>query len=210
MIEFRSKEILSSMFIFGTSVTLIFALAFQVNQSIMQQFAPGLFWVVIFFTSVLGLNRLFIRERDANALWTWVGGPVDRGDAYVAKVIVSILLILISVLLFLIPFFIFLNLSTNFSWVHFSSILILGIGCLSTIGCVISGLTLQAGLRDVLIPILFFPSASPVIIATTKSTELIFRQKPVSEWQFWVLILLTFFVIFGLFGYLIFNRVVEE
>lgn len=210
LLEFRSKEILSSMFIFGTSVTLIFALAFQVNQSIMQQFAPGLFWVVIFFTSVLGLNRLFTRERDGNALWTWASGPVDRGNIFVAKVLVACLFILIAVGLFLIPFFIFLNLSTQFSYSHFFIVTLLGIGSLTTVGCLISGLTLQAGLRDVLIPILFFPTAAPVAIAATKSTELIFNQRPVSDWQIWILILLSFFVIFGLFGYLVFSRIVEE
>jgi len=198
------------MFIFGTSVTLIFALAFSVNHSIMQKFAPGLFWVVIFFTSVLGLNRLFIRERDGNALWSWASGPVDRGDIFVAKALVACLFIFISVALFTIPFFIFLNLSTQFSYTHFLMIIILGIGSLSTVGCLISGLTLQAGLRDVLIPILFFPTAAPVAIAATKSTELIFNHKPISDWQFWVLILVSFIVIFGLFGYLVFSRIVEE
>ena len=57
-----------SMFIFGLSITLIFALAFQVAPMLIRTFAPGLLWVVILFTSVLGLKRLFSLEREEHAL----------------------------------------------------------------------------------------------------------------------------------------------
>ncbi|MBT4578612.1 MAG: hypothetical protein HOB93_01770 [Candidatus Marinimicrobia bacterium] len=209
-IEMRSKEIIASMFIFGLSVTLIFALAFQVAPVMIHTFAPGLLWVVILFTSVLGLNRLFSLEREEHALWSWVTAPVDRGLVYIAKVISALIFVLISVILFIIPFFIFLNLPTEFSFFQFGLILLLGTGSIVSIGCLISGITLQAGLRDVLIPILLFPSASPVAIAATKCTGFLFENKPLTTWNFWLLILASFFVIFSLFGYLVFNKIVEE
>ena len=86
-IELRSKEIVTSMFIFGVSVTLIFALAFQVAPNIILQFAPGLLWMTILFTSVLGLNRLFSLENEENALWSWLSAPVDRGTVYLLSLI---------------------------------------------------------------------------------------------------------------------------
>ena len=209
-IEWRSKEIVTSMFIFGLSVTLIFALAFQVAPDLIETFAPGLLWVVILFTSVLGLNRLFSLEREEHALWSWASAPVDRGTVYFAKVISALLFVFMSELLFIIPFFIFLNLPADFSFFLFAIILFMGTSAIVSVGCLISGITLQAGLRDVLIPILLFPLASPVAIAATKCTEYLFNQKPLTEWNFWVLILVSFCVIFGLSGYLIFNRIVEE
>jgi len=117
---------------------------------------------------------------------------------------------LMSEILFIVPFFIFLNLPSYFSLFQFSLILLLGTGAIVSVGCLISGITLQAGLRDVLIPILLFPSASPVAIAATKCTESLFDQKPMTEWNFWFFILGSFFVIFSLFGYMVFNRIVEE
>tara|TARA_A100001037_G_C15152527_1_gene640424 strand:+ start:4644 stop:5306 length:663 start_codon:yes stop_codon:yes gene_type:complete len=209
-LEWRSKEIIASMFIFGLSVTLIFALAFQVAPVLIDKFAPGLLWVVILFTSVLGLNRLFTLERQENAIWSWLSAPVDRGTVYLAKIFSALIFVLIAVLLFIIPFFIFLNISTDFSFSLLGIVLFLGSGAIVAIGCLISGLTLQAGMRDVLIPVLLFPLASPVTIAATKCTEYIFMKRPIIEWSFWVLILVTFFVIFGLSGYLVFNRIVEE
>jgi heme exporter protein B len=209
-IEWRSKEIITSMFIFGLSITLIFALAFQVAPNLIRTFAPGLLWVVILFTSVLGLNRLFSLEKEDHALWSWVAAPVNRGTVYIAKVISAFIFIIMSELLFIIPFFIFLNLPSNFSFISFALILFLGTGAIVSVGCLISGITLQARLRDVLIPILLFPSASPVAIAATKCTGLLFNQIPLVNYLFWLLILGSFFVIFGLFGYLVFNQIVEE
>ena len=209
-IEWRSKEIITSMFIFGLAIILIFAVACQVAPMLSRTFAPGVLWVVILFTSVLGLNRLFSLEREEHAMWSWTSAPVDRGTVYISKVISALFFVLMSEILFIVPFFIFLNLPANFSFFPFALILFLGTGAIVSVGCLISGITLQAGLRDVLIPILLFPSASPVAIAATKCTESLFDQKPMTEWNFWFLILGSFFVIFGLFGYMVFNRIVEE
>ena len=206
----RSKEIITSMFVFGLSVTLIFALAFQVAPNLVQSFAPGLLWVVILFTSILGLNRIFSLERDEHALWSWVAAPVDRGTVYIAKVISVLIFVLMAEILFIVPFFIFLNLSTQFSFIQFTLILFMGTSAIVSVGCLISGITLQAEIRDVLIPILLFPVASPVAIAATKCTRFLFDQNPMIEWNFWLLILASFFVIFAVFGYLIFNQIVEE
>lgn len=209
-IELRSKEIITSMFIFGLSVTLIFALAFQVAPVMIREFAPGLLWVVILFTSVLGLNRIFSLERDEHALWSWSAGPVDRGTVFIAKVISALIFVIFSEILFIIPFFVFLNLPIEFSFFQLGLILFVGTGAIVSVGCLISGITLQASQRDVLIPILLFPTASPVAIAATKCTQLLFNQKSITEWNYWLLILGSFFVIFTLFGYLVFNKIVEE
>ena len=204
-IELRSKEIVTSMFIFGVSVTLVFALGFQIAPNIILQFAPGLLWITILFTSVLGLNRLFSLEREDNALWSWLSAPIDRGTVYLSKLISCLIFVLLSEILLIIPFFIFLNLSTEFGL-----ILLLGSTSILTIGCIISSITLQVGMRDVLIPILLFPLSTPIIIAAIKCTESLFSQKQFIEWNFWLLMLGTFSVIFGLFGYLIFSRIVED
>jgi len=108
-IEWRSKEIITSMFLFGLSITLIFALAFQVAPMLIRTFAPGLLWVVILFTSVLGLNRLFSLEREEHAMWSWTSAPVDRGTVYISKVISALFFVLMSEILFIVPFFHFLE-----------------------------------------------------------------------------------------------------
>ena len=208
--EWRSREIVTSMFIFGLTITLIFALAFNVSPIMFRQFAPGLLWVVILFTSVLGLNRLFSYERDMDAHWSWISAPIDRGYVFISKVLVGFIFLSIAELLFIFPFFLFLNIDLSFSFPLLFVTLGLGNGAIMSIGCLISGLALRADLREVLIPVLLFPIASPVIIAATKSTVFIFQDKPFGEWRIWILILLTFLLIFVLLGYLLYDQIVED
>ena len=208
--EWRSREIVTSMFIFGLTVTLIFALAFNVSPIMYRQFAPGLLWVVILFTSVLGLNRLFSYEREMDAYWSWTSAPIDRGYVFISKVLVGFIFLSIAELLFIFPFFLFLNIDLSFSFPLLFVTLILGNSAILSIGCLISGLALRADLREVLIPVLLFPIASPVIIAATKSTVFIFQDKPFGEWSIWILILLTFSLISVLLGYLLYDQIVED
>ena len=208
--EWRSREMVVSMFIFGLAVTLVFAFAFNVSPVFFRQFAPGLLWVVILFTSVLGLNRLFSYEGDMDAHWSWISAPIDRGLVFLSKLLVGFIFLSMAELLFIVPFFLFLNLDVSFSILFFLGILILGNSAIISIGCLISGLALRANMREVLIPVLLFPLASPVIIAATKSTVFIFENKPFGEWRIWILILFTFLLASALLGYLFYDQIVEE
>ena len=208
--EWRSREMVVSMFIFGLAVTLVFAFDFNVSPVLFRQFAPGLLWVVILFTSVLGLNRLFSYEGDMDAHWSWISAPIDRGLVFLSKLLVGFIFLSMAELLFIVPFFLFLNLDVSFSILFFLGILILGNSAIISIGCLISGLALRANMREVLIPVLLFPLASPVVISATKSTVFIFENKPFGEWRIWILILFTFLLTSALLGYLFYDQIVEE
>ena len=208
--EWRSREMVVSMFIFGLAVTLVFAFAFNVSPVFFRQFAPGLLWVVILITSVLGLNRLFSYEGDMDAHWSWISAPIDRGLVFLSKLLVGFIFLSMAELLFIVPFFLFLNLDVSFSILFFLGILILGNSAIISIGCLISGLALRANMSEVLIPVLLFPLASPVVIAATKSTVFIFENKPFGEWRIWILILFTFLLTSALLGYLFYDQIVEE
>ena len=189
---------------------MVFAFAFNVSPVFFRQFAPGLLWVVILFTSVLGLNRLFSYEGDMDAHWSWISAPIDRGLVFLSKLLVGFIFLSMAELLFIVPFFLFLNLDVSFSILFFLGILILGNSAIISIGCLISGLALRANMREVLIPVLLFPLASPVVIAATKSTVFIFENKPFGEWRIWILILFTFLLTSALLGYLFYDQIVEE
>ena len=209
-LEFRTKEIVPSMFIFGLTVILIFALSFPNKIDLAPEFISGSLWVVILFTSVFGLNRAFSVEKEWNAMWSWISAPIDRGLIYFSKMISIIIYVMLAELLFLIPFFIFFKISLMISFFHLILIMLLGTASIISVGCLISVITLHTNIREILIPILLFPMVSPAVIASTKSTSCIFENKPLIDFIFWILILLTFFTIFSIFGYLIFNKIIEE
>ncbi len=210
LIELRSKQILVSMAAFGLSVVLIFAFSFSVSQSILETFAPGLFWVLILFTSVLGLHRLFDYEKEFDAFSLVIGAPVDRGTIYISKWISGWIYLVVAEIIIIPLFVLFLQLRWTQPILPGIGILFLGNSGIMAIGALISGLAMRARMSEVLLPVLLFPLVTPVLIAVTKATTAYLNAQPFILWQFWVLILASFTVIFGLLGYLLFDHVTEE
>ena len=209
-LEFRSKEIIFSTFVLGLSIILVFALSFQNQTELIYEFSSGILWVVILFISTFGLNRAFSIEQESNSMWTWLSSPIDRGLVFLSKMVSISIYVLLAEIMFLIPFFIFMKIPINFSLINLILVILIGTLAITTIGCLISTITLQTRIRNALIPILLFPSCTPIIISATKSTLLILKNRPFIDWSFWLLLVITFFIIFSLVGYIIFDRVIEE
>ena len=209
-LEFRSKEIILSTFVLGLSLLLVFALSFQNQTKIIYEFSSGILWIVILFISTFGLNRAFSIEQESSSMWSWLSSPIDRGLVFLSKMVSISIYVLLSEIMFLIPFFIFMKIPTNFSLINLIIIIFVGTLAIITIGCLISTITLQTRIRNALIPILLFPSCTPIIISATKSTLLILKNRPFIDWSFWLLLMITFFIIFSLVGYIIFDKVIEE
>ena len=209
-LEFRSKEIIFSTFVLGLSILLVFALSFQNQTKIIYEFSAGILWIVILFISTFGLNRAFSIEQESSSMWSWLSSPIDRGLVFLSKMVSISIYVLLSEIMFLIPFFIFMKIPTNFSLINLIIIILVGTLAIITIGCLISTITLQTRIRNALIPILLFPSCTPIMISATKSTLLILKNRPFIDWSFWLLLMITFFIIFSLVGYIIFDRVIEE
>jgi len=209
-LEFRSKEIILSTFVLGLSILLVFALSFQNQTKVIYEFSSGILWVVILFISTFGLNRAFSIEQESSSMWSWLSSPIDRGLVFLSKMVSISIYVLLSEIMFLIPFFIFMKIPTNFSLINLIIIIFVGTLAIITIGCLISTITLQTRIRNALIPILLFPSCTPIIISATKSTLLILKNRPFIDWSFWLLLMITFFIIFSLVGYIIFDKVIEE
>ena len=121
-----------------------------------------------------------------------------------------IIFTIIAELLFLIPFFNFFKIQIVFSLLSLIFVMLIGTCSIISVGSLISAITLNTDIREILIPILLFPTVTPIIISATKSTSLILQMKPLFDLAFWVLIMFTFFTIFSLLGYFLINKVVEE
>ncbi|MFC1581816.1 heme exporter protein CcmB [Candidatus Neomarinimicrobiota bacterium] len=210
LIELRSKEISISMLTFGLTVILTFAFAFNVSPTIFKSFAPGLFWIMVLFISVLGLYRMYAFEKEFDAFSLMVSAPIDRGMIFLAKWVSGVLFLILAEILIIPPFILFLRVSPNFSWLAGLGIVLLGNFGIMVIGSLLSGLAMRVKMSEVLLPILMFPLVSPVIIGITKCTFGLFNNQPWIEWQFWLLILFSFIVVFGLLGYIIFDQITEE
>ena len=210
LLEFRTKEIIIPMFTFGLAIILIFSLSFNASQEINHTFSPGLLWIIILFVSSLGLHRMFVLEKEFDAFTLNLAAPIDRGTIFISKVVSGTILLLIAEIMIIPPFVVFMNLSIPSNWPIMMLILIIGDLGIMSIGAIISGLSMRAKLSEILFPILFFPLVSPHLIACVKATNYWFKGIPFINWQSWVYLIITFFIIFFLVGFMIFDFIVEE
>jgi len=210
LLELRTKEIIIPMFAFGLVIILIFSLSFNASQEINHTFSPGLLWIIILFISSLGLHRMFVLEKEFDAFTLNLAAPIDRGIIFLSKVVSGTIILLIAEILIIPPFVIFLNLSIPSNWPIMILILIIGDLGIMSIGAIISGLSMRAKLSEILFPILFFPLVSPHVIACVKATNYWFKEIPFFNWQSWIYLMVTFFIIFFLVGFMIFDFITEE
>ena len=210
LLEFRTKEIIIPMFTFGLAIILIFSLSFNASQEINHTFSPGLLWIIILFVSSLGLHRMFVLEKEFDAFTLNLAAPIDRGTIFISKVVSGTILLLIAEIMIIPPFVVFMNLSIPSNWPIMMLILIIGDLGIMSIGAIISGLSMRAKLSEILFPILFFPLVSPHLISCVKATNYWFKGIPFINWQSWVYLIITFFIIFFLVGFMIFDFIAEE
>jgi len=210
LLELRTKEIIIPMFSFGLAIIMIFALSFNASQAINHAFSPGLLWIIILFISSLGLNRMFVLEKEFDAFTLTLSAPIDRGIIFLSKAISGTILLLIAEIMIIPPFIIFMNLSIPMDWYIMILILLIGDLGIMSIGAIVSGLSMRAKLSEMLLPILFFPLVSPHIIACVKATNYWFKGMDFINWQSWIYLMVSFVLVFFLLGFMIFEYITEE
>ena len=210
LIEFRSKQIILSMLIFGLAIILIFALSSNVSSEILTNYSSGMFWVMNLFIVVIGVHRSFAYEKEFDAFSLLVSSPVDRGLIFLSKWVSGFIFITTTQLIIIAPFFKLLLLDTPDNLILFlSTSMLINLGMMA-IANLVSGIVIRSSFSEVLLPLLMFPLLSPLMIAATKISHAIINSQSYEIWNVWVLIVVSIVVLFGLAGYALFDFIVEE
>lgn len=126
--------------------------------------AGGAIWIVVVFTTVLGLNRSFASDTEEGAFDVLALAPIDRTAIWLGKVISQLVfLLLVEVVLIPLAWLVFLGgASPKAVGTITLAILIADVG-LVAVGVLTAALTLGARAGDVLLPVLFLPLALPLV-----------------------------------------------
>ena len=206
-LERRSREMLSSMFIFALIVVLVFSFSFDLRVSDPMAVAPGVLWVAITFSGMLGLGRSFVMERDQGCLDGLLLCPVDRAVLYVGKMLSNLIFITITEVVLVPLCFALFNLPFE---PLVLVVILLGTVGFSGVGTLVSAMTVHARAREVMLPILLFPLVLPSLIAAVKLTGGILDGQPWAEMANWARLLVVWDVIFVVLSYIGFEYVIEE
>jgi len=206
-LERRSREMLTSMFIYALIVILVFSFSFDLRVERVSQVAPGVLWVAITFAGMLGLARSFVLERDQGCLDGLLLCPVDRSTIYLGKMLSNLLFMSVTEGVILPLCFALFDLRLDLLLVPVMALGTLGF---SAVGTLVSAMTVQARAREAMLPILLFPLVMPVLIAAVKLTAGILDGQPWTEIRQWMRLLVGFDVVFVTLSYLAFDYVVQE
>lgn len=208
--EFRSRETISSMLIFCLIVVVIFNFMFEPGSTVVKQMVPGILWVAITFAGLLGLNRSFIYEVDQGCLMGLLLCPVDHYLLYLGKMLGNFLFMVMMEIIMLPLMIVLFNLDIFTILFPLLSIMLLGTLGFATIGTLLSAISVNTRAREILLPILLFPIAIPILLAAVKATSSLINQESLAGAASWLRILVGFDIIFLVISSLLFEYVVEE
>lgn len=205
--EMRTKEIATSLVAFALLVIVVVSFTLEPGQNT-SSIAAGILWVALTFAGVLGLSRSFVIEKDKGCLQGLMLCPVDRSILYLGKML-SILVFMIVVEVIILPVFIVLLDQSGFP-PQLAVIALLATIGFAAVGTLFSAMAVNTRARDVMMPLLFLPVASPVIIAAIKSTGLVLAGESWGAIASWLGVMAAFDVIFLAVSPLVFEFVIEE
>jgi heme exporter protein B len=206
--EMRTKEIISSVVVFTILVIVIFSFAFGGGTEILRQAAGGILWVTFAFAGVLSLTRAFIPEKEEGCLEGLMVAPLGRDVVYVGKMLGSLVFMIVIEVIALPIFTLLFNLNV-FRLELIVVTLLTTVGFVS-VGTLFSALAVNTKAREMVLPILFLPIVTPLVIAAVNASELVLGGESWGAIASWVQIIVAFDVIFLVVSFLIFGFVIEE
>ncbi len=211
VLELRAFETLPAMVLFSLASFVIFHFALA-RATIDGQLASGVLTVTLLFASLLGVNRLFVAEREQGGFDAFLLAPVDRSSLLIAKA-AALFLFLVVLEVIALPAFALLLLGPSLGPPLGGLIVLLllaDIG-LAVIGTLVSAIAIRTRARDLIGPIIGLPLLIPALIATARGGGPLLLSHGSSFPQGkWLLILALYDSVFALLAYAVFDYLLED
>jgi heme exporter protein B len=209
--ELRNLEAVPAMTLFVVSTFVLFH--FGTNRdNLAGDLASGVLWVTLLLAAVLGMNRLFVTEREQGGFDAFLLAPVDRTAMFVAKaavlfgflVVVEIVGVAAFSLLLLEP-------GLGQALPGLPLVLLLADAGLAVVGTLVGALAVQTRARDLIVPLLALPLSVPLLIAAAEATAPLLDAGGAQALPArWLTVLALYDVVFGLLAYAVFDFLLED
>jgi len=206
--EMRSRELLSSMFVFALLVILIFNFALELDVTTRLTVTAGVLWVTFAFAGTLGLNRSMASEKDRGCLDGLLLAPLDRSAIFFGKMIGNLIFMLVVEIIVLPIYSVLYN--TDLFSAGFLGVVLLGSIGYVVVGTLLATMAVQTRTRDVMLPILLFPVTIPLLIAAVKGSMGFLQGLEMEEIRPWLNLLISYDIIFLALAFMVFDYLVEE
>ena len=208
LLETRNKDIIVAVSVFALLVLMIFTFAIDINQVNAKLTGPGILWASIAFAGVTGLNRAFALEMEGNTLEALMLAPISRDLIYAGKMFGNFLFITAAQIIVIPIFAVLFNLAV-LRWEMLVVSLLTTIG-FSAIGTLFAAMTIRVRAREVMLPLLFLPVVTPLIMAAVESTSHVVNDSSWPEIYQWIQLAIAFDIAFIVISAFIFQQILED
>lgn len=208
--ELRTMRSLPAMVLFAITTFIIFRFGLD-RTALSGSLASGVLWTTLLFAAVLGINRIFLPEREEGGFDSFRLAPVDRPVLFASKATVLFLYLLVLEAI-VVPVFAVFFLTDWSGLLPLILVLIATNLGFAALGTLISSMAVNSRARDLLVPLLLLPLVVPLMIASTGATAPLLESGGASYDKFgtWLLVLGLYDGVFCLVGYAVFDFLLED
>jgi heme exporter protein B len=210
-IEVRRRESVPAMVLFTVTVFVLFHFGLD-RDTVEGDIATGVIWVTLLLAALLGINRLYVAERDQGGFVGMRLAPIDLTALWLAKA-VALFVYLVALELVALPAFDLLLLGPGLDGAlpELLPILLLANVGLAAVGALVSALAIETRARELIVALLLLPLLVPVIIAAAQATEPLLTggQSP-DDLAKWLGFLALYDVVFVLVSVGVFDFLLDE
>jgi len=210
LIELRTKDTLNSMLFFGVVLLVIFNFALESLRDSIRSAVPGILWASFAFSGTLGLNRMFAAEKENGCLQGLLMVPVDRGLIYFGKMLAATVFMLISEIIIFVFSLVFFNLTVWSEIPYLVLVFLIGTLGFTAVGTLLSAIAVNTKLREVLLPLILFPTVLPILVNAVEATNIILNTRDYGALKLPISVMSVFTIVFGTISYLLFDYVLED
>jgi heme exporter protein B len=209
--ELRAPETVPAMLLFSVCTFVLFHFGLD-RERLEGDLAAGVLWVTLLFAAVLGINRLFVSEREEGGFDGFLLAPVDRTALFVAKAAI-LLAFLAAVEVAAVAAFAVLLLGPS-PWPalpELAAVLALADVGIAVTGTLVGALAVQTRARDLIVPLLALPLMLPVVIAAAQATSPLLADAGAGGLEGrWLVVLGLYDMVFGLLALAVFDFLLED
>jgi heme exporter protein B len=211
LVELRTKESVPAMALFAVTTFVIFHFGLD-RDRLEGALAAGVLWVTLLFAAILGINRLFVAEREQGGFDGILMAPIERTSLLIAKA-GALMVYLLALELIALPVFALFFLGDGFwdALPRLLAVTVLADLGLAVVGALLASIAVHTRARDLLLPLLLLPLIVPVVIGAAAATKsLLSVPLDTSGVGKWLAVLALYDLIFGLLAYAVFDFLMED
>jgi heme exporter protein B len=205
--EFRTRYAINAIVLFA--VTTLVAVSFAIGGvGVSQSVQASLLWIIIYFSAMSGLSRVFVREEESHTA-SALRLSAAPGAVFGGKLLFNLVL-LGALELVIVPLFVgMMNVQVS-GWPLLISIIVMGSVGLAVASTIVAAIVSRANAKGALFAVMSFPLLLPVLIGGIKGTEKALESASFMAGMEWIRLLVSYTGIVFIVSLFLFRFIWED